>query len=159
MGESWKQGCSLSVYQGTLEMHIFEGSPLWTLLGMMKSRALTYPDLKIPCKGLSRLSFISFWFARRDQWSYESKAARLTLMKWYQVVVCSDILSWCFQLSKPWQLQSPRKFTSLQDCVNSSEGTRQWLQKSLSVMNKKDANALSAFVDGTLWMVKIPLAN
>lgn len=144
IGESWKPGgVHYQCIKTPLRRPSSEG-PIMNVVGNHETQSSNSPQFKTTLQGFEKVvSFISFWFARRDQWSYESKVARLTLMEWYRAVVCSDTLSWCFQLSQPWQLRSLRKFTSLQDCVNSSEGTRQWLQKSLPAMNKKRCYVLS----------------
>lgn len=61
-----KRRCSLSVHQKALETHSFEGGTLSTLLGTMKFRALTHPDLKIPCKSSRRL-YLSFCFDLQEE--------------------------------------------------------------------------------------------
>lgn len=131
--------CSLSVHQGTLETHILERGTLWTLLGMMKFRGLTHPDLKTPCKSLRRLC-LSFCLDLQEEtdevMTQELQGLpRLSNIEWLcDLIFLADV----FQFSQQWHLQSPRKFASpLLDYVNSSEGTLKWLQKSRSGMNKK----------------------
>lgn len=140
---------------------LLKGGTLWMLLGMMKFRALTHPDFKIPCKSLGRLC-LSFCFYLQEEtdevMNQELQGLpQLSNIEWLcDLIFLADVFSSLSNDSS--KVPENSYLLCLTVWIHLKE---HWNDcKSLILAwTKKDAKlSLCAFVDGS-WYLKILLAN